>query len=163
MRFHKHHIWPQHAIGPAPKNNLLKCNIALHAFLHKLQFERWGRWEDRAAWLSLSGAIGKDEIIALVMREGAKISGKKIATHKIGIHNPAMKSIYGATGGRPKGFKISSKTKENMRKAHSGKASSQWGRFWYTNGRENRKILGCSIPQGFKRGRTIIRKGGRVW
>jgi len=68
MLLHDHHIWPQHAIGPAPKNNLLRCNVAMHAFLHKLEYEKWGRWQDKVAWQTLSGLIGKEEMQLEILR-----------------------------------------------------------------------------------------------
>ena len=55
--WHKHHLVPRHAGGTDDPKNLVKCNLAMHAFLHKLLWEEHGRWQDRIAWKVLQGKI----------------------------------------------------------------------------------------------------------
>jgi NUMOD3 motif len=54
---------PRHLGGTDEPCNLLRCNISMHAFLHKCLWERYGHWQDKLAWLGLSGRISKEEII----------------------------------------------------------------------------------------------------
>jgi hypothetical protein len=59
--YHNHHIIPRHMGGTDDPSNLIKVNIALHAFLHKLLWEEHGKWEDKIAWQMLSGQISSAE------------------------------------------------------------------------------------------------------
>jgi hypothetical protein len=47
--------------GTYEPSNVLKCNVAMHAFLHKCLWEEHGRWQDKIAWLTLSGLISQEE------------------------------------------------------------------------------------------------------
>ena len=60
---HKHHIIPRHAGGTDEPSNIVELTIEEHAEAHRLLYEKYGRDEDRLAWLGLSGQIGKDEIL----------------------------------------------------------------------------------------------------
>ena len=60
---HKHHIIPRHVGGTDDPSNIIELTIEEHAEEHRLLYERYGRNEDRLAWLGLSGQIGKDEIL----------------------------------------------------------------------------------------------------
>jgi len=64
---HKHHIIPKHAGGPDDSSNLVLLTIEEHAAAHRLLFEEHGRWQDRVAWLSLSGMMGHEERIREIM------------------------------------------------------------------------------------------------
>ena len=35
IKWHKHHLIPRHAGGSDDPSNLLKCNVAMPAFLHQ--------------------------------------------------------------------------------------------------------------------------------
>ena len=65
MILHKHHIIPKHRGGTDAKENILKVNISLHAFLHKLLWEEYGCWQDEIAWKALSGQITNSEAIKI--------------------------------------------------------------------------------------------------
>jgi hypothetical protein len=69
---HRHHKTPKHAGGTNDASNLELLTVAEHAEAHKLLFERYGREEDRIAWLGLAGLIGKDEIVKLAQSLGGK-------------------------------------------------------------------------------------------
>lgn len=69
MIFHKHHIVPKHMGGSDEPNNLISVNIPLHAFLHKLLYEKHGHWEDLVAWKALSGQIDNAEINNVIRKE----------------------------------------------------------------------------------------------
>jgi hypothetical protein len=71
---HKHHIIPKHIGGTDDPSNLIELTIEEHANAHRLLYEKYGRIEDKFAWLGLSGQIGKDDIL----RELSKLQkGKK--------------------------------------------------------------------------------------
>lgn len=74
---HIHHIIPRHAGGTDDPSNLIELTVEEHAEAHRLLFEQYGRWEDELAWKSLSGHIGKEEIIKEKLSQaGKKSSGK---------------------------------------------------------------------------------------
>ena len=61
---HKHHIIPSHAGGTDGPSNLVELTVEEHAEAHRVLYDKYGRWQDKLAWLGLSGQIGKEEIIA---------------------------------------------------------------------------------------------------
>ena len=61
--YHKHHIVPRHAGGTNDPSNIVKLTIEEHAEAHRLLFEHYGRWQDRVAWLTLSGQMSCAEAI----------------------------------------------------------------------------------------------------
>ena len=65
---HKHHIIPRHLGGTDEPSNIVHLTIEEHANAHKRLYEEHGRWQDRLAWLGLSGQIGKEEIHAEIYK-----------------------------------------------------------------------------------------------
>jgi hypothetical protein len=63
---HKHHIIPRHVGGTDDPSNIVELTIEEHAEAHRILYEKYGRNEDKWAWLGLSGQIGKDEILKLI-------------------------------------------------------------------------------------------------
>jgi len=61
ITFHKHRIVPGHMGGTYDAHNVVRVNVAMHAFLHMVLWEEHGRWQDRIAWQVLSGMIGKEQ------------------------------------------------------------------------------------------------------
>jgi hypothetical protein len=57
--YHNHRIVPGHLGGTYERSNVLRCNIAMHAFLHKCLWEQHGRIEDFRAWTMLTSHIGE--------------------------------------------------------------------------------------------------------
>lgn len=104
---HKHHIIPRHAGGTDDPSNLVELTIEEHANAHKLLYEKYGRDEDRWAWLGLSGQIGKDEIL------------RQIAMAQKGMKKPdgfgEKISVFRKT------FKYSEESKKKMSEAKKGK------------------------------------------
>ena len=47
--WHKHHIVPRHAGGTDDASNLIKVNIAMHAFLHEQRYKEFGTKKDLLA------------------------------------------------------------------------------------------------------------------
>ena len=70
IEWHKHHIIPKHAGGTDDPSNIIKCNIACHAMLHKIRYEETGDVYDKIAWLSLTKRIGQQEAEQLAAKEG---------------------------------------------------------------------------------------------
>lgn len=78
---HKHHIIPKHAGGTDDPNNLVELTVTEHAETHRILFEKYGRWQDKIAWKTLSGQIGLDE--ALQEARGAANRGRKRTPEQI--------------------------------------------------------------------------------
>jgi hypothetical protein len=49
--------------GSNDPSNLIELSVEDHAEAHRILYEQHGRWQDRLAWMGLSGRIGKEEII----------------------------------------------------------------------------------------------------
>jgi len=64
---HKHHIVPRHMGGTDDPSNLIELTVEEHAEAHKALYEEHGHIEDYCAWKGLSGQIGKEEIVRLLM------------------------------------------------------------------------------------------------
>jgi hypothetical protein len=64
---HKHHIVPRHMGGTDDPSNLIELTVEEHAEAHRKLYEEHGHIEDYCAWKGLSGQIGKEEIIRLLM------------------------------------------------------------------------------------------------
>ena len=62
---HKHHIIPKHMGGSDDPSNIVKLTIKEHALAHKKLYEKYGKWEDKVAWLSLSKQISCAEATRL--------------------------------------------------------------------------------------------------
>ena len=60
---HKHHIIPRHAGGTDDPSNIVELTVEEHANAHRRLHEEHGRWQDELAWKTLSGLIGKDEMM----------------------------------------------------------------------------------------------------
>ena len=60
---HIHHIIPQYLGGTNDPSNLIELSVEEHAEAHCKLFEENGNWQDRIAWLTLSGQIGKDDAL----------------------------------------------------------------------------------------------------
>ena len=67
---------PRHRGGTDEPSNLLKVNVKLHAFLHKLLWEESGEQYDFIAWKCLSGQITNEE--ANILATKAANTGRKL-------------------------------------------------------------------------------------
>ena len=61
--YHTHHIVPKHMGGTNDKGNLQKLTIKQHADAHKKLYEQHGHWQDKVAYMSLSGQHDSKESI----------------------------------------------------------------------------------------------------
>lgn len=105
--YHKHHILPKHLGGSNDKSNIIKVNIPLHAFLHKLLWEEHHNIKDKVAWLALSGQITKAEAQLMLV------------SHP--MSDETKKKLSEAKKGQPSGWKGKSPTKETREKMRQAK------------------------------------------
>jgi hypothetical protein len=134
MKKHKHHIIPRHAGGSNDPSNLIELKISEHAEAHRLLYEKYNRWQDRVAWLSLSGIMKDEERIYEILKNSnpggykhTEEAKKKLSIMRLGEKNPmygksaANKGIKRpGVGGRKKGTGWSEKEREthtNIRSA----------------------------------------------
>jgi hypothetical protein len=138
--WHMHHIVPTHDNGTNDKSNLLKCNVALHAFLHKFRFEEYGQWQDEVAYKALSGMIS--------FAEATKIAQKKNQKGKFKAGNTVWL-----------GRKHSPETRILLSKPKTSRGS---GKIFYINNGVFTKTLkiGEAIPEGFYKGKNKAPKKG---
>lgn len=129
MMFHNHHIVPRHMGGTDHRSNILKVNVALHAFLHKLLWEEHGCWQDELAWRMLSKQIGKDEAIRISRSEGGKKNAGRVGT---------LNSFYGK--------KHSTKSIAKMKATLKGRVPHNKGKFGTNNVQS--KLWKVTDPQG---------------
>lgn len=61
--------------GTDDPENLIELTVEEHAEAHKKLYEEYGRWQDRLAWMALSGQITNQEAIRQAQSLGQK--GKK--------------------------------------------------------------------------------------
>lgn len=132
MKTHKHHIIPKHVGGTDAPSNLVELTIPEHAEAHRILYEQHGRWQDRVAWLSLSGIMKEEDRIYEILKNsnpgGYKHTDdakRRLSEMRMGDKNP----MYGkpspnrnkkrpGVGGRKKGTKWSDeerKTQEAIR------------------------------------------------
>ena len=111
ITWHKHHIIPKHAGGTDDPSNLLKCNVAMHAFMHEQRYREVGDLEDKlAARLLRTSNTWTPETITLraklggMARKGVPNPGRSATL--LGVDKPehsakmkvAMKGNQNATG-----------------------------------------------------------------
>lgn len=102
--YHRHHIIPRHMGGTDDPDNLIEVTVEQHALLHKQLWEDLGHWQDKVAWLTLSGQIGKEE--ATIMAIKAANTGRKLSPEHIAKRTKSQK-----------GLKRSEKTKAKISEA----------------------------------------------
>jgi hypothetical protein len=128
MKLHKHHIIPKHAGGSNDKSNLIELTIEEHAEAHRVLYETYGRWQDRVAWLSLSGIMNDEERIYEILKNSnpggykhTEEAKKKLSIMRLGKNNPMFGKVAPnrgikrpGVGGRKKGTKWSKEEREKQ-------------------------------------------------
>lgn len=137
MIYHKHHIIPKHMGGKDDPENLVELTIEEHAEAHKKLFEKYGKIEDKIAWLALSGQITSSE--ATILASKAYMLGRKLSEEtriKMSIKRQGRKPALGKT------WTISEEKRKNMggrgRRYHvnqSGKFNNNAKSIWSPFGR----------------------------
>ncbi len=128
--------------GTYEPSNVILLTIEQHADAHKKLWEQHGHWQDKLAWMGLSGQIGKEEIIQSINIQNGKSAflGKKHSEEskekmsrkrrKANPNDAALRQRrhreFLKTGIRvpvePK--PVSQETREKMRIAHLGRKHS---------------------------------------
>lgn len=70
--YHVHHIIPKHMGGTDDPDNLVRLTVEEHAEAHRKLYEEHGHFQDKIAWLALSGQISGQEAIREVQRQTMK-------------------------------------------------------------------------------------------
>lgn len=133
MKKHKHHIIPKHAGGTDDESNLIELTITEHAEAHKILYETHGRWQDRVAWLSLSGIMKDEERVYEILKNSnpggykhTEEAKQKLSIMRLGEKNP----MFGkpapnkghqrpGIGGRKKGTKWSAEERKKQEEIRS--------------------------------------------
>jgi hypothetical protein len=133
MKTHKHHIIPKHAGGTDNPENLIELTILEHAEAHRILYETYNRWQDRVAWLSLSGIMKDEERIYEILKNSnpggykhTEATKEKLSIAKLGEKNPMFRKpspVRGkkrpGIGGRKKGTKWSDQERANQELSRS--------------------------------------------
>jgi hypothetical protein len=128
MKTHKHHIVPKHAGGTDDADNLVELTIAEHAEAHRVLYETHGRWQDRVAWLSLSGIMNNEERVYEILKNSnpggykhTPEAKQKLSEMRMGEKNPMYGKISvnrgikrPGIGGRKKGTKWSAEERKKQ-------------------------------------------------
>lgn len=155
MKKHKHHIIPRHVGGTDDPSNLVELTIEEHAEAHRVLFEKHQRWQDRVAWLSLSGIMKDEERIYEILKNSnpggykhSEETKQKLSEMRKGSKNPMFGKVSAnsgtkrpGVGGRKKGTKWT----EEERLLHE-KIRSQPGYYDFTKNEErNKKISQATL------------------
>lgn len=126
--------------GTDDPENLIELTIEEHAESHRLLYEKYGKWQDFVAWKALSGQIGKEEILKLVLSNAGKEGAKRAKELGVGyFENDKEKLRYWNSlqsieakrrGGRIAGQK-NAESGHCQEIAHLGGKSSAGMTFWY--------------------------------
>jgi hypothetical protein len=74
---HNHHLLPKHLGGTDDPSNIVEgVSVIRHAMFHYANWQLWKSKGDWIAYRALSGAIGKEEIIELVLAYAGKRGGQ---------------------------------------------------------------------------------------
>jgi len=76
---HKHHIIPRHMGGSDDPSNLVELTIEEHAEAHRKLYEEHGRWQDKKAWLFLSGQATTDKQVSRKDCKASEESRRKMS------------------------------------------------------------------------------------
>ena len=87
---HLHHIIPKHIGGSDDPSNLIELTIEEHAEAHRLLYEQHGRWQDRVAWLSLSGIMKDTERIYEILKNSKLIKPLEKCTNVVRQSGPDL-------------------------------------------------------------------------
>ena len=74
---HNHHLLPRHLGGSDDPSNIVEgISVTRHAMFHYANWQLWGSEGDRIAYRALSGTIGKEEVIKMVLAYAGKKGGQ---------------------------------------------------------------------------------------
>lgn len=126
---HMHHIIPKHMGGTDDPSNLIELTVEEHAEAHRLLYEKYGRVQDRRAWMGLSKMMTGEEIINEILRAPKSEEHKrKISEAHKGKPKPWMIGTRNGAGnaGKPK----SEEHKKNIALSKTGKTREPFSEEW---------------------------------
>lgn len=115
--YHKHHILPKHAGGTNHPDNLVILTVEEHAEAHWILWVLHNRWQDKIAWLALSGRIEYEAATRLA--SSLANTGRKHTDKTKKKMSEAQKGRVYRTG-----FKLSEQTKRKMSESRKGRLVS---------------------------------------
>lgn len=124
-----HHIIPKHMGGTDDPSNLIELTVEEHAEAHRLLYEKYGRVQDRRAWMGLSKMMTGEEIINEILRAPKSEEHKrKISEAHKGKPKPWMIGTRNGAGnaGKPK----SEEHKKNIALSKTGKTREPFSEEW---------------------------------
>ena len=127
-----HHIIPRHAGGTDDPDNLIALTPEDHAEAHRILYEKYGRIQDKVAWMGLAKLATNKEIIAELLAQPKSEEHKR----KISEAHKGMKKPW-ARGGV--GNKNKPKTEEHRKNISNGK-----------KGKPNPKLIGNTNAASLK-------------
>lgn len=143
---HKHHIIPRHMGGTDDPSNLIELTVEEHAEAHKVLYEEHGHIEDYCAWKGLSGQIGKEEIVRLLMDPTGRVHTEE-----------TKQKISEAHKGKPK---HTEKSKEKLRQFRTGMKLSEEHKAKISKGLEgNTNMVGKKLSEDTKKKISEAGKG----
>jgi len=77
MTQHNHRIIPGYEGGKYVEGNVVALTVTQHAMWHFAEWTRKRNLRDELAWKGLAGIIGKEELVAELMKLNKGFSGKK--------------------------------------------------------------------------------------
>ena len=137
--------------GTNHPSNIKLLSVKEHALAHKKLYEKYGKWQDKVAWLGLSKTIKGYKLVQLkrrLARLGKKASKEtrlKQRLQKLGVPRPDM---IGNT--LTLGRKHSDKTKKLISKKLTGKNNGSYGRIYTKKDRlemRNNVLIGYAMKQ----------------
>jgi hypothetical protein len=145
---HKHHIVPRHMGGTDDPSNLIELTVEEHAEAHRKLYEEHGHIEDYCAWKGLSGQIGKEEIIRLLMDPTGRVHTEE-----------TKQKISQSHKGKPK---HTEKSKEKLRQFRTGMKLSEEHKAKISKSLEgNTRMVGKKLSEETKQKLSKAGKGNK--
>jgi nucleoside diphosphate kinase len=126
---HLHHILPKHMGGTNDPGNLIELTVEEHAEAHRKLYEKYGRHQDKRAWLGLAKIMTGEEIIKEILTSPKSEEHKrKISEAHKGKPKPWLIGTRNGAGnaGKPK----SEEHKRKIAEAHTGKVRGEFSEEW---------------------------------
>ena len=142
INYHLHHIVPTHAGGTDDPSNLVRVNVAMHTFMHRLRFQETGDNWDRIAYLALEGQITRAEATAQARQEFRRL-------------NPSHHSNAGKVGGK-------APASEKAKEVAAETARLTGLKPWWNNGLNNKRSYTCP-GEGYVSGKLPHGKHKRTY
>ena len=155
---HEHHIIPKHMGGNDDPSNLVYLTIEEHAKAHKILWEKYGKLEDKVAYMGLLKMIDREQIIhSLVSAPKSEEHKRKISKAHKGKSKPWLIGSKNAAGKRGPNTK---EHNQRIAKAKLGKKRDPFSDEWkqaLKNAKQKQPIIQCSHCQIQGRGPNMTR------